>query len=76
MKALRVKKNKPSKQFWTALAAINLLALIYPLNLLHHAESSDERLLAALALLIVPFLLMVADAISIVIAEVVVSTRC
>ena len=75
MKPLKVKNNKPLKQFWTVLATINVLALIYPVQLLHRAESGDERLLASLALMVVPFLLMVADAISVVIAEVIVSTR-
>ena len=75
MKAVTVKNNNPSKRFWSVLAATNVLAIIYPLNLLHNAASSDEKFLAVLALMVVTFLLMVADAISIVIAEVVASTK-
>jgi hypothetical protein len=75
LRALRAKKNKLSKQFWTFLAAINLMALIYPFSLLRRAESSDETLIAAVALMVVPFLLMVADAITVVIAEVIVCSE-
>ena len=73
--ASRAKTNKLSKQFWAVLAMINVMALIYPWGLLRHAESSDETLIAALALMVIPFLLLVADVITVVIAEVIVCSE-
>ena len=60
--------NKPTKQFWTLLAMVNLLALIYPIHLQLHANSVEENLLATFVLLGSLFLLVVADAVSIVVA--------
>ena len=66
-----MKRNKPSTQFWTVLSTVNLVALIYPINLLHRAESADENLFAAFALVGSLFLLMVVDAVSIVVRDVI-----
>ncbi len=63
-----MKKNKPSVQFWSALAAANLLALSYPIKLLISAQSIDENLFVGLAFMGFLFLLVVADSVSIVIA--------
>ena len=65
-----MKRNKSNAHFWRVLAAVNVLALIYPINLLHGAESADETLFAALALIGVLFLLISVDAVSIVVAGV------
>ncbi len=65
-----MKKQKPNNQLWIALATVNVLALIYPINLLIHAESSDENLFAAFALIGVLFLLLTVDAVSIVVGGV------
>ena len=51
------------------LAAFNVLALLYPIRLLYHADSTDENLLAAFAFMGAIFLLVVIDAVSIVVAD-------
>jgi len=66
-----MKRNKSTTNFWPVLAAVNVLALIYPINLLIHAENTDEHLFAAFALVGFVFLLAVIDAVSIVVADVV-----
>ncbi|MGA7400230.1 MAG: hypothetical protein WCC99_10805 [Candidatus Sulfotelmatobacter sp.] len=64
-----MKGNKPSIEFWTVLAVVSVLLLIYPVNLLLRANSDDENLLAIGILVGFLFLLVVVDAVSIVAAE-------
>ena len=64
-----MKRNKSSSQFWPVLATVNVLALAYPVTLLHRAESADESLFAAFALMALLFLLLVVDAVSFLVAE-------
>ena len=52
------------------LAAVNVLALIYPISVLHYAVSTDEALVADFLLIAFVFLLAVVDAVSIAIADV------
>ncbi len=66
-----MKRNKSNTNFWPALAAVNVLALTYPINLLFRAEGADEKLAAAIVLVGSLFLLLLGDAVSIVVAEVV-----
>ena len=66
-----MKRNKSTTNFWPMLAAVNILALTYPINLFIHAESTEENFVAAFALVGFVFLLAVIDAVSIVVAEVV-----
>jgi hypothetical protein len=65
---MEMKNTKPSTQFWTVLTTVNVLALIYPIHLLHHAENPGESLFATLAFIGLAFLLTVVDAVSIMIA--------
>ena len=65
-----MKRNKSNTHFWKVLAAVNVLALIYPINLMHGAESADETLFAVLALIGVVFLLITVDAVGLVFAGV------
>ena len=62
-------RSKPTTEFWTVLATVNLLGLIYPIHLLLRANSVDENLFAACVLVGSLFLLVVVDAVSIVVAE-------
>jgi len=66
-----MKRNKSTTNFWPVLAAVNVLALTYPINLLIHAESTDEHLFAGFTLVGFVFLLAVIDAVSIVAADIV-----
>ena len=66
-----MKNIKSNTNFWPILAAVNVLALTYPIKLLIHAETTDEHLFAAFALVGFVFLLTVIDAVSIVVADVV-----
>ncbi len=70
-----MKRSEPSAQFWTVLAAVNVVALIYPVKLWHRAETTGENLFVAFALLGFVFVLMVVDALSIVIADVIGNTK-
>jgi len=49
---------------------VNVLALMYPINLLHRADNADETPFAMFALIGSLFVLMVIDAVSIVVADV------
>ena len=63
-----MKRKQRTTEFWTALALVNVLALIYPFNLLLRANSVDESLFATLVLIVSAFLLVAVDAVSIVMA--------
>jgi hypothetical protein len=62
-------KNGSTNRFWFVLTALNLLALSYPIILLHRAETMDASLFAAFVLIGCVFLLTVIDFVSIVIAD-------
>lgn len=66
-----MKRNKSNTNFWPILAAVNVLALTYPINRLFRAEGADEKLMATVVLIGSLFLLLLGDAVSIVVAEVV-----
>ncbi len=66
-----MKRSKSNTNFWPVLAAVNVLALTYPINLLFRAEGADEKLMATVVLIGSLFLLLLGDAVSIVVAEVV-----
>jgi len=70
-----MKKDKPSTNFWGMLATVNVLALMYPIMLLHRADSADETLFAVFALIGSLFVLMVIDAVSILVADVIGNVR-
>jgi predicted neutral ceramidase superfamily lipid hydrolase len=70
-----MKRNKSNSKFWPVLTTVNIVTLVYPINLLLRANSVDENLLAAFALIGLVFLLMVVDAVSILVAEEVGITR-
>ena len=70
-----MKRNKPTTGYWRALAMLNVFALIYPSSLLLRANSVDENLFATFVLIAAVFLLVVIDAISIVMADVVSDRR-
>lgn len=63
-----MKRKQRTTEFWTVLAVVNVLALIYPFNLLLRANSVDESLFATLVLIVSAFLLVAVDAVSIVMA--------
>ena len=64
-----MKTGEPSRQFWALLTMMNLLALIYPIHLLLHANSVDDNLFAICVLLISLSLLVLVDGIGIVVAD-------
>jgi len=66
-----MKKKMPTREFWEVLATGNVLALLYPIGLLHRADSTDETLFATIVLVGFVFVLAVVDALSIVVADVV-----
>jgi len=64
-----MKRSKPTPEFWTALALVNLLGLIYPIRFLLRANGIDENLFATCVLVGSIFLLLVVDTASIVAAH-------
>lgn len=64
-----MKTNKQTTEFWTVLTMVNVLALIYPIHLMHGVQNADETLFAALVLIGVVFLLITVDAVSIAVAD-------
>ena len=64
-----MKRNRPKTHFWEVLTTVNVVGLVYPVNLLLRSESGDEKLFAAFALIGLLFLLMVVDAVSFLVAE-------
>jgi len=70
-----MKRNKSNSKFWPVLTTVNIVTLVYPINLLLRANSVDESLFATFALIGLVFLLMVVDAVSILVAEEVGITR-
>jgi hypothetical protein len=70
-----MKRNEPSTEFWTVLGVVNVLGLIYPINLLLRANCVDENFFATCVLVDSLFLLVVVDAVSIVAAEAVASGK-
>ena len=63
-----MKRNKSNSQFWPVLITVNIVALMYPINLLLRADSVDENFFATCVLVGSVFLLVVVDAVSIVAA--------
>lgn len=70
-----MKSEKSNTRLWTAVAALNVIALTYPVRLLLNANSADENLVAAFTFIGVIFLLVVLDALSIVIADTFITTK-
>ncbi len=63
-----MRKTKPTRskaRFWTILTAVNIVAIGYVLGLYVRADSSDEQLFAAMALVFVAFFVVIADIVSI-----------
>jgi len=63
-----MRTKKPSIRFWTLLGAINVLAALYPVHLVRQADTAPDSFLAGAVLIVLVFLLVIADAISIMIA--------
>ncbi|MBV9086559.1 MAG: hypothetical protein JOY79_03670 [Acidobacteriaceae bacterium] len=62
------KTHGPKNQFWLVLAALNALAMSYPISVYRGTEGGDAQLLAALLLVGILFVLAVADTVTIVFA--------
>ncbi len=64
-----MKTNKRTSEFLMVLALVNVLAFIYPINLLLRAKGVDENFFATCVFISSVFLLMVVNALSIVAAD-------
>ncbi len=58
----------PKTRFWVILVTVNILALIYPLNLLLGSNDDASRLLGVMVMMVGVLLLFIADSVSIVFA--------
>jgi hypothetical protein len=56
-------------RFWTILAMINIVAMIYPVNLYLQADDSDAQFFATIVLLVAAFLLAITDTVSVIAAH-------
>jgi hypothetical protein len=63
-----MKRKSTATRFWVILVTINLLVMIYPINLILRANGPDDWLEAAFVAIGSAFLLAVADTISILVA--------
>jgi hypothetical protein len=54
-------------RFWTILAIINFLAMVYPIGLYLQAENNSSRFVASVIVLSVAFLLAIMDTVSAVV---------
>ncbi len=61
----KTKLTRSKARFWTILTAVNIVAIGYVLGLHVRADSSDEQLFAAIALIFVAFFVAIADIVSI-----------
>jgi hypothetical protein len=66
---MEMKSDKSRRNLWMVLALVNVLALLYPINLSLRAKSVDEKLFATFVIIASIFLLALVDAISIVAAD-------
>ena len=64
-----MKSDKSRRDLWMVLALVNVLALVYPINLSLRSKSVDENLFVTFVLIASIFLLALVDAISIVAAD-------
>lgn len=55
-------------RFWTILATINVVAMIYPVTLYFQADNGDAQLFATIVLLGAAFLLAITDTVSAIVA--------
>jgi hypothetical protein len=70
-----MKRRKSTAEFWMVLTIVNVLGLIYPIRFLLGANSIDENLFATCVLVGSLFLLLMVDAVSIVVAEAVCTSK-
>jgi hypothetical protein len=61
-------RNRSRGRFWTILGIVNLLMLLYPMNMLLGADSQDGTVVAVIALCGVGLVLAVGDIISVMLA--------
>lgn len=66
-----MRKTRPATstaRFWAILTAVNVVAIGYVLGIYFRADSGDEQLFAAMALVFVVFFALIADIVSVVLA--------
>jgi hypothetical protein len=63
-----MRQRSQKARFWTILAIINVVAMIYPLTLYFQADNSDAQFFAAIVLLGAAFLLAITDTVSAIVA--------
>jgi hypothetical protein len=63
-----MRQRSQKARFWTILAMINIVAMIYPVTLYFQAEGGDAQFFAAIVLLGAAFLLAITDTVSVIVA--------
>ncbi len=59
-----MRQRSPKTRFWTILTIINIVAMIYAVELYLQADNSDAQIYAAIVLLGAAFLLTITDTVS------------
>jgi len=60
-----MRKNKTREQFWSILAALNMIALAYPIGAYLRADCMEDQILTVSVLVGVGLLLAIVDTVSI-----------
>jgi hypothetical protein len=63
-----MRQKSQKGRFWTILAMINVVAMIYPVNLYFQADNSDAQFFATIVLLGAALLLAITDTVSAIVA--------
>jgi hypothetical protein len=63
-----MRQSGRKKRFWAILAMINVVAMIYPVNLYFQADNGEAQFFATIVLLGAAFLLAITDTVSAIVA--------
>jgi hypothetical protein len=63
-----MRQRSQKGRFWAILAMINVVAMIYPVNLYFQADNGDAQLFATIVLLGAALLLAITDTVSAIVA--------
>jgi len=60
-----MQKTSRKPTFWTVLAMVNVVAMMYPVHMYVNADSNDQQIFALIMLLGIGFVLAVVDSLSV-----------
>ncbi len=63
-----MQRQDSKAKFWTILMLTNLLVILYPVSMYVNADGDDARVLAAIVMLSIAFIMAIADVVGVVCA--------